>query len=52
MSAGSTTRLGFEHVLVRGSGAGALLLLHATGGADLELVADWLAERAPALGWR
>jgi phospholipase/carboxylesterase len=38
MSAGSTTGLSFEHVLVRGSGAGTLLLLHATGGDEHQLV--------------
>jgi predicted esterase len=38
MSAGATTGLGFEHVLVRGSGAGTLLLLHATGGDEHQLV--------------
>jgi predicted esterase len=38
MSAGSMTELGFEHVLVRGSGSGTLLLLHATGGDEHQLV--------------
>jgi predicted esterase len=38
MSAGSMTDLGFEHVLVRGSGSWTLLLLHATGGNEHQLV--------------
>jgi predicted esterase len=46
MSAGSMTRLGFEHVLVRGSGSGTLLLLHATGGDEHQLV-DLGRELAP-----
>lgn len=40
MSAGNATTagLGFEHVLVRGSSAGTLLLLHATGGDEHQLL--------------
>ena len=38
MSAGSMTELGFEHVLVRGSGNGTLLLLHSTGGDEHQLL--------------
>lgn len=48
MSAPSTSAsLGFEHVLVPGSGAGTLLLLHATGGDEHQLV-DLGRELAPA----
>lgn len=38
MSAGSMIGLGFEHALVRGSGSGTVLLLHATGGDEHQLV--------------
>jgi phospholipase/carboxylesterase len=38
MSADSTIELSFEHVLVRGSGSLTLLLLHATGGDEHQLV--------------
>jgi predicted esterase len=38
MSAEAMMELGFEHVLVRGSGGGTLLLLHSTGGDEHELV--------------
>lgn len=38
MSAGSMTEQGFEHVLMRGSGSATLLLLHATGGDEHQLV--------------
>jgi predicted esterase len=46
MSAGSMTELGFEHVLVRGSSRGTLLLLHSTGGDEHQLV-DLGRELAP-----
>lgn len=36
---GATPDLGFEHVLDHGTGAGTLLLLHATGGDEHQLVA-------------
>jgi predicted esterase len=47
MSTGSMTELGFEHVLVRGSGGGTVLLLHATGGDEHQLV-ELGRELAPA----
>jgi hypothetical protein len=46
MSAESMTELGFEHVLVRGSGSATLLLLHSTGGDEHQLV-ELAGELAP-----
>ncbi|HUJ35469.1 MAG TPA: hypothetical protein VLW51_09685 [Solirubrobacteraceae bacterium] len=65
MSTGSTTGLGFEHVLVRGRSIAAATAAHdldpdrvlALGYANRANItvgpaAGWLSEHAPALGWR